>query len=58
MHLNCRNNFQIAPLWTQLLWNKTALFLFSLTPFDRNKELLKEQNKMRGKKFIFSFPEV
>lgn len=37
-------------MWTHLLWNKTALFLFSLTHFDRNRELLKEQNKMRGKK--------
>lgn len=58
MHLNCRNNFQSVQVWTHLLWNKTALFLFSLTPFDRNRELLKEQNKTRGKKFIFSFPKV
>lgn len=42
-------------MWTHLLWNKTALFLFSLTHFDRNRELLKEQNKMRGKKLLSLF---
>lgn len=56
MYVSCRNGSQITPsVDTHLLWNKPALFLFSLTHFDRNRELLKKQNKMRGEKLLRLF---